>query len=86
MKEVLILDSFDRYFERTQYVKEALESFGYNVKIVQSDFCHVEKKYVEVKNPDIQYVHAKKYTKNLSVKRILSHLNIGKKIIKKADE
>lgn len=86
MKEVLILDSFDRYAERTKYVKRAFESFGYKVNIIQSDFCHVTKKYVEDKNPDVIYVNAKSYTKNLSVKRILSHLDIAKKMIKKAEE
>lgn len=80
MKKALIIscnDNYD-YDTRTKYVCDFLEKSGYQVKFLVSDFDHRNKRvYKAERNSDIYYIHVLPYKKNLSVKRILSHIKFA---------
>lgn len=86
MKKALIFDIYDDYNIRIQYIKSALERNGYETIIYFADFNHVKKEYYQEFRKDIQYIHVKPYTKNLSVSRMYSHALFAKECVKKACE
>ena len=84
MKKIIIISCFDWYEKRLQYIKKYYESRNYQVQIVLSDFDHINKKkihklrYVE----GITYINTIPYYKNISLKRIISHILFSIKIKK----
>ncbi len=80
MKKALIItcnDSYD-YGTRTRYIEEILQRKGYQVDHLLSDFDHRSKKGYRSKHKgNIHYVHVPHYQKNLSVRRIWSHICFG---------
>lgn len=91
MKTVAIVSCNDNYdFEtRTRYVRDFFEMKGYNVTFIIADFDHRNKVSYKVDRSDnIEYIHVRAYKKNLSINRLLSHLDFAhgvKKKIKKSD-
>lgn len=91
MKTVAIVSCNDNYdFEtRTRYVRDFFEMKGYNVTFIIADFDHRNKVSYKVDRSDnIEYIHVRAYKKNLSINRILSHLDFAhgvKKMIKKSN-
>lgn len=83
MKKVLIVAAFANDLEldknsRIFKIKKMFENHCYTTKIITSDFSHREKKYksyAPVKNE--QRLHVPSYQKNLSLKRIWSHLKFA---------
>lgn len=76
--KVCIISCFEWYEKRLKYVKNVFEKKGVDVIYITSDFDHIEKQYIE-KKTDIRYIHTKQYFKNLSFKRILSHIDFAQK-------
>lgn len=80
MKKALIIscnDNYD-YNTRTKYVCDFLEKSGHKVKFLVADFDHRNKRvYKAEHNGDICYIHVLPYKKNLSVARILSHIQFA---------
>lgn len=74
-KKALLISCFDWYQDRLKYIEEYLETVGYSVKILISDFNHIEKSYSDKYKSlkQIQYVHVPQYKRNISVKRLMSH-------------
>ena len=61
---------------RTELLKEYYTSKGFEVKTITSDFSHRSKTYVK---PDADtIIHVREYHKNLSVDRLLSHIEFSK--------
>lgn len=83
--KVCIVSCFDWYEKRLKYVSRVFENKGVEVMYVMSDFDHIEKQYVKKKG-EIRYIHTKQYNKNLSVKRILSHIDFAYKVYKELEE
>ncbi len=77
--KVCIVSCFDWYKERLKYVKEVFEKNGHEVLYFTSDFEHISKHYVK-KLPGVNYIHTKAYDKNLSIGRILSHIDFARKV------
>ena len=68
-------DSYD-YHTRTKYVCDFLVKTGYKVTFLISDFDHRNKVFYNAKRSDaIEYIHVRPYKKNISLTRILSHLD-----------
>lgn len=84
MKKIIIISCFDWYEKRLQYIKKYYESRNYQVQIVLSDFDHINKKKIhklrDVKG--ITYINTIPYYKNISLKRIISHILFSIKIKK----
>lgn len=84
MKKIIIISCFDWYEKRLQYIKKYYESRNYQVQIVLSDFDHINKKKIH-KLRDVEgitYINTIPYYKNISLKRIISHILFSIKIKK----
>lgn len=84
--KILIVNCFDTYENRVDLLYEYFQQKG-DVTVITSDFAHREKK-VREQNKPYTYLKVKPYYKNLSVKRILSHMDFAKqvgRIVEKSD-
>lgn len=84
MKKIIIISCFDWYEKRLQYIKKYYESRNYQIQIVLSDFDHINKKKIH-KLRDVEgitYINTIPYYKNISLKRIISHILFSIKIKK----
>lgn len=80
MKKALILSCFDWWYEkRIEPIAEILSS-EYQIMILVSDYNHLNKAEIEKKISACTYIHVLPYKKNISMKRILSHLQFGKTV------
>ena len=82
--KAIIISCFDWYDQRLEliyrYLKEKCE-----VLVYISDYDHIKKKEITNKNENCIYIHVPPYKKNLSFKRIFSHIFFSvniKKILK----
>ncbi len=64
---------------RVKYLTKYLESKKIKVTIVSADFDHRNKEYYKPENKEILLIHVPAYSKNLSVKRIISHIVFSEK-------
>ncbi len=73
-KKAIIISCFDWYENRLKYVERKLQSMGYDVKFLFSDFNHTKKIYQRnyVKD-NVCYIHVRGYQKNISIQRLISH-------------
>lgn len=89
MKKAAIIscnDNYD-YDTRTKYVCKYLEDAGYEVDFVIADYDHRNKrKYVAVHPGNIEYIKVREYKKNLSIARILSHIEFANGVKKLLSE
>lgn len=89
MKKAAIIscnDNYD-YDTRTKYVCKYLEDAGYEVDFVIADYDHRnKKKYVAVHPGKIEYIKVREYKKNLSIARILSHIEFANGVKKLLSE
>lgn len=93
MKSVITIAAFgfdvrERTNERGASFVRAFKNCGYQVTHISTDFDHAQKAYVNLPmEEDVDDVHVKRlhvcaYVKNLSFKRILSHLQFASKLRK----
>lgn len=91
MKKVITIAAFgfdvrERTNERGASFVRAFKRCGYNVTHVSTDFDHAQKSYVDlpleeiVEGVKVKRLHVLAYNKNLSIKRILSHLQFARKL------
>lgn len=78
----MIVDCYDDYEIRLKYVYNAFSKQNYDTKIILSDFNHYKKNRDITKYDKAQYIHVIKYKKNLSIMRILSHIQFSFKVMK----
>lgn len=76
--KVLIVNCFDTYENRVDLLYEYFSQHS-EVVVITSDFAHREKKVREQKKPYI-YLKVKHYYKNLSIRRIFSHIDFAKQV------
>lgn len=76
--KILIVNCFDTYENRVDLLYDYFLQKG-EVTVITSDFAHREKR-VREQNKPYTYLKAKPYYKNLSVKRILSHMDFAKQV------
>ena len=67
------------YNTRLKYIEKALIEQGYKCIFIVSDFDHRTKQYVVNEKNNIRVVHTISYKKNISVRRLLSHMKFAKK-------
>ena len=80
---VVIISMFSTYDPRANMIRNYLERAGKSVELVTTDFEHRSKCYRTREEKNI-YIHTLAYKKNLSLKRIYSHLAYAKKAIEAA--
>ena len=81
MKKALLISCFEWYEQRLEPLKELLEN-NYEITILLSDFDHISKRKIATRRSDCTYIHVPPYDKNISLKRIFSHLEFGWKVKK----
>lgn len=95
MKDILIVSHFvstelesgnDRFIYIANFIKKNIENV--NVEILTSDFSHFKKQHRsddDYKHVNFKYklkmIHELGYKKNVSIKRIISHFFLGRKIV-----
>lgn len=67
-------------------IETLLKGKQYNVTLLLSDFSHTKKQYITERKENYTYIHVPAYQKNVSLKRIWSHLWFGKAVKKYLDE
>lgn len=78
-KNIIIINSSDTFEYRIDMVYKFLKSKGHKVKVITSDFMHIEKKRRTKDNKDYILLKTLAYKKNISISRILSHYLFAKK-------
>ena len=79
-KKALLISCYDWYNNRLKPIRDYLMDIGYDVTAVMSDYCHINKSYINVKIPECNYIHVPSYKSNISLQRIWSHMYFGKKV------
>ena len=80
--KVIIISAFDTYLDRVMLLKDYYLKHNNNVEVWLSDFSHRYKKYSK-DYPEIdKYIHARGYTRNLSIKRLKSHYDFSREVYK----
>ena len=77
MKKAVCISCTHHYHERIRPVETALESAGYDITYITSDFSHTAKEHYRVDLPHCVQIPTLPYTKNISPQRILSHIRFA---------
>ena len=83
MKRALMISCFDWYKARIEPIRHFLIDKGYDVTVLIADYDHIKKRPIEKKFPECTYVSVPQYKKNISFKRLYSHLHFGQSVSKK---
>ena len=82
MKKALLISCFNWYKTRLEPIREILLEKGYEVTILIADFDHFNKAPIRNKYPECVYITVPRYKKNLSIRRVYSHLFFGREVNK----
>jgi len=83
---IIIVSGSDVYEYRVDRVYDYLLSRGHNVKVITTDFAHMQKKKRECNKPGYVCLKTKPYKKNISVSRIVSHHRYAKDVYKALED
>lgn len=77
---VVIVNCFDTYQHRVALLSNYFSVNSHCVTQIRSDFSHRTKQYISCESSvaEVTWIHAPKYTKNLSVSRLVSHKRFAK--------
>ena len=81
--KVVIVNCFDTYEDRVLLLQSYFLKRGHTVRVVTSDYRHFRKSYRTDRPEGFIFIHAKRYKKNLSVKRLISHEGFAKDAVSK---
>ncbi|OAI88720.1 hypothetical protein AYO36_00860 [Exiguobacterium sp. KKBO11] len=84
--KITIINCFETYEERVDLLIEYFLSKGHEVKVIQSNFEHMKKRYRSEEKKYYTFIHTPKYKKNFSISRMLSHYIFAKKATQKVKE
>lgn len=82
MKNACMISCSDHYNHRLNVAAGYLESHGYEVTYITSDFDHFTKKTFRVEIPNSVQLHTRPYRRNLSLDRILSHRQFARDVFR----
>ena len=82
MKAILVSCYEFHYGIRFKYVRSILEERGFQVKMVFSNFDHLKKQEISYEEPQMIRIKVPAYQKNISVKRLYSHIIFSYKLRK----
>lgn len=77
---IVIIVCFDTWEHRADLLLKALTEEGHTVRVLMSDFLHMEKQRRRKHKEYFKFFRAEPYKKNLSLKRMLSHLKLSSDI------
>ena len=82
LKAILVSCYEFHYDIRFKYVRSILEERGFQVKMLFSNFDHLKKQEISYHEPGIIRIKVPAYQKNISVKRLYSHIIFSYKLRK----
>lgn len=82
MGKIAIINSSDTFEKRVDMIYSAMKEMGYEATVFTSDYMHIEKRKRVSKNPDYIFLKTIPYYKNISPKRILSHIDFAYKALR----
>lgn len=82
---IVIINCFDTWEHRADLLYKILVQDGHRVSVLQSDFRHTDKQSRTKQKKDYIFFPAKPYTKNLSLARLQSHMQLSRDIFLFAD-
>lgn len=74
---VLIINSSDTFEYRVDLLYQVFTQAGHEVMVIGSDYMHIEKKRRKSVNRDYFYLKVIPYYKNISLRRIISHIKFS---------
>lgn len=77
---IYIVNCFDTYEHRVDLLYDVFVKQGHSVKVITSDYKHIDKEYRSDNKENFRYIHAHAYYKNLSTDRLYSHYKLAKDI------
>lgn len=77
--KVAIVCFNDTFFDRVRLLKKYYQSKGYEVTVISSDFSHRKKKKIASLKDADTLIKTPPYYKNLSLRRLYSHLRFSKR-------
>lgn len=77
---IYIVNCFDTYEHRVDILYDVFVKQGHSVKIITSDYKHIDKEYRSDNKENFRYIHAHAYYKNFSIARLYSHYKLAKDI------
>ena len=84
-KKIAIVDHTESRDGRVDNLVEYFENQGANVEVITSNFSHYTKKKITQKKDRYIYIPVITYNKNISLKRIFSHIGFARKVKKTID-
>ena len=84
--DVVIINSFDTYEHRAELLRKYFAEKGAKVRVLTSDWRHFHKTTREDCPEDYELLHARPYTRNLSVGRMVSHYGFAQTAIARVEE
>lgn len=84
--KMLLISAFDQYNKRAKYILEHMKNKNVNCHYITSNFNHINKTKFKAKDKDVIQIKTLTYKKNISIKRLLSHIIFSwkaKNIVKK---
>lgn len=82
INKMCIVSCFDTYEHRVDLIQKYFEKYGVEVTVYTSDFRHFEKCTRTDSKKGFKFFHAIPYSKNMSIGRLKSHVNLAKIIFK----
>lgn len=80
-----IITCFESNEQRMSFVYDVFVKLGHEVIAYTTDFSHIKKAYRNNVPEIYRTIHTKSYAKNMSVSRILSHMNFSKEVFKRVE-
>ncbi len=77
---ICIINCFDTWEHRAGFLYKVMIQEGHRVKVLTSDYKHMDKKTILEKKKDYKFFPAKPYARNLSLDRIYSHVQLSRDI------
>lgn len=82
MKKAVCISCTHHYNERLLFIEKTLRTAGYDCTYITSDFHHISKKPHRVELPHCIQLPTLPYTKNISIRRLRSHMLFAKDVMK----
>lgn len=82
MKRAVFISCFNSYDNRVKPYIDVFLNNGYKIRYLYADFDHITKEYHEKIYKNGVCIHVKRYKRNISLSRLLSHYLFSKKTIK----
>ena len=80
--KAVIVNCFDTYQHRADMVANVLRGAGFSVVQYRADFSHRDKAPCRADDPAVRWIHVSPYRRNLSLRRLLSHLGFARRSVR----